>query len=108
MFRLADRANLDYNMCPSLHVAWAVAGVDVFTGNARLIGKVALWSWAAGLILSTLLVHQHYVVDVLAGVTLAMCMTRLLYPRLRDGRLLQYRSNADFGSTGAATQSVDA
>lgn len=92
MFRLADRANLDYNMCPSLHVAWAVAGVDVFAGKTRWIGKVVLWSWAVCLTLSTLLVHQHYVADVVAGVVLAMCMTRLLYPRLRDGRLFQHPS----------------
>jgi membrane-associated phospholipid phosphatase len=82
MFRFADRANLDHNFCPSLHVAWAVAGVDIFARRAQAPGKVLLWIWAIGLCLSTMLTHQHYLVDVLAGLALAMVATRILYPRL--------------------------
>jgi membrane-associated phospholipid phosphatase len=81
MYRLADEANLRYNCCPSLHVAWAVVGVDVFAGHAGRPGKLLLWLWGVGMMLSTVLLHFHHLVDVAAGFVLAMIGSRILYPR---------------------------
>ena len=67
MFRLADRVNLRYNSCPSLHVAWAIVGVDIFARRARVAGKILLWVWGVCMMASTVLLHQHYLVDVLGG-----------------------------------------
>jgi membrane-associated phospholipid phosphatase len=67
LYHLADRLNLDYNLAPSLHVALAVCCVTVFAGRASVRMAVVLWAWAAAIALSTLLTHQHHVVDVITG-----------------------------------------
>jgi len=67
LFNAADRWNLDYNMVPSLHVALSVCCVLAFARRASLVGRVLLWTWAAGIAASTVLTHQHHVVDVVAG-----------------------------------------
>lgn len=67
LFNFADRLNLDYNMMPSLHVAFSVCCVAAFVRHASQTGRVLLWVWAAAIALSTLLTHQHHVIDVLTG-----------------------------------------
>jgi membrane-associated phospholipid phosphatase len=80
MFEFADNANLRFNCCPSLHVAWGVATLDVYARSAARTTRVLLWSWAAGLSLSTLVLHQHHVIDVVGGLVLAFWGSRVLYP----------------------------
>ena len=61
LFEFADRANLRFNCCPSLHVAWAAATLDIYARRAATpLGRWTLWSWGAGVTLSTLLLHQHH------------------------------------------------
>ena len=67
LFHLADSVNLTYNMAPSLHVALSVCCVAAFSRHAPSWGKAALWLWAAAIALSTLLTHQHHLVDVFTG-----------------------------------------
>jgi membrane-associated phospholipid phosphatase len=67
LFHFADRLNLDYNMVPSLHVALSVACVTAFARCASAPGRVALWLWAALIGLSTVLTHQHHIIDVASG-----------------------------------------
>lgn len=82
LFHLADRLNLTYNLVPSLHVALTVACVGIFSSRAAGIRKAVLWAWAACVAISTLLTHQHHVLDVLTGWLLAMVCVRLIYDRL--------------------------
>jgi membrane-associated phospholipid phosphatase len=67
LFNFADRLNLDYNMVPSLHVAFFVCCIAAFVRHASPPGRALLWTWAAAIALSTLLTHQHHVVDVISG-----------------------------------------
>ena len=67
VFQFADRLNLDYNMVPSLHVALSVCCVSAFARHASPPGRILLWTWAAAIALSTLLTHQHHVVDAVTG-----------------------------------------
>ncbi|MCY2962645.1 MAG: phosphatase PAP2 family protein, partial [Planctomycetota bacterium] len=60
LYEMADQANLRFNSCPSLHVTWGVACVDVYARHAGRTGKWVLWSWGCGMCLSTLLLHQHH------------------------------------------------
>ncbi|HET9301110.1 MAG TPA: phosphatase PAP2 family protein [Candidatus Polarisedimenticolaceae bacterium] len=76
LFHLADRANLDYNLAPSLHVALSVACVAAFARHARGIGKGLLWAWAAAIAVSTVLTHQHHLLDVAGGWLLAILAPR--------------------------------
>ena len=79
-YEFADRANLRFNCCPSLHVAWGVACVDVYARFVGRFGKALLWSWGFAMCLSTLLLHQHHVIDVVAGLALALWGSRVLFP----------------------------
>ena len=67
LFHFADLVNLTYNMAPSLHVALSVCCIAAFSRHASALGKALLWTWAAAIALSTLLTHQHHVVDVVTG-----------------------------------------
>jgi membrane-associated phospholipid phosphatase len=82
MYHLADDANLTFNAFPSLHVAWFIVCMDVYATKAGRFGKLSLWLWGVAMMLSTLLLHQHHVADVVGGFLLAMLGSRILYPWL--------------------------
>ena len=85
MFHLADRMNLTYNLLPSLHVAFAVICVAIFSTRAPVAGKVLLWIWAAMVAASTVLIHQHHLLDVATGWLLALvCVNSVFRPLASD------------------------
>jgi membrane-associated phospholipid phosphatase len=59
--------HFDYNMVPPLHVALSVCCIAAFVRRASQPGSTLLWIWAAAIALSTLLTHQHHVVDAISG-----------------------------------------
>jgi membrane-associated phospholipid phosphatase len=77
LLQVADRINLDYNLVPSLHVALAVACAGAFLPRAPVVARFALGAWVALVALSTLLTHQHHVVDVVAGLALGAWGARI-------------------------------
>jgi membrane-associated phospholipid phosphatase len=81
VYLLADRLNLTYNLVPSLHVALTVACVAIFSRRASASGRAVLWVWAIAVAASTLLTHQHHVLDVVAGWLLAIASVRLVHDR---------------------------
>jgi len=72
LFRFADRLNLDYNLVPSLHVALSVVCVEMFTAHATATGKRLLRLWGALIAISTVVTHQHHLVDAATGYLLAL------------------------------------
>jgi membrane-associated phospholipid phosphatase len=70
--RFAKGLALRYNYVPSLHVALGVVCVAVFASRAAVVGKVVLWAWALAICASTLLLHQHYLIDVVTGFALGL------------------------------------
>jgi membrane-associated phospholipid phosphatase len=78
LFRFADQLNLDYNLFPSLHVALSVICTATFVSRALPFTRIALWLWAIAISLSTVLTHQHHVLDVVGGWLLAVVLKRLL------------------------------
>lgn len=79
----ADQINLDYNMAPSLHVALSVGCVAAYARGAPAAGRCLLWAWAGGIALSTLLIHQHHMVDVASGWGLGVAAWRIARRFLR-------------------------
>ena len=79
LYHIADALNLTYNLVPSLHVALTVGCVAAFSTRTGALGKVLLWSWAAAIALSTLLTHQHHIVDVVTGWLLALLCYVFVY-----------------------------
>lgn len=66
-FHVADEINLQYNMAPSLHVALSVCSVAAFAPHAGRVTRALLWAWAGAIAASTLLAHQHHLLDVVTG-----------------------------------------
>ena len=73
VFQFADRVNGDYNLVPSLHIALAVTSVSACARRA----KPWWWLWAVAIAVSTLLTHQHHVIDVASGWLLGIAGGRL-------------------------------
>ncbi len=76
IFGFADWLNLSYNYLPSLHVGMAVLCAETYARNTTTSISGLLWAWAAAILLSTLLTHQHYIMDVVAGAGLALLIGR--------------------------------
>jgi hypothetical protein len=70
LFRIADALNLEYNEIPSLHAAFAVTAALVFGKRCGPLGKSLFWIWAAAVLVSALLMHEHHVLDLAAGAAL--------------------------------------
>ena len=82
LFHCADRLNLDYNMVPSLHVALSVCCIAAYARHAAPPGRALLWAWAAAIALSTVLTHQHHVIDVVSGWAVGLVAQRIAQPRM--------------------------
>ncbi len=75
-FGIADALNLQYNEFPSLHVAFAFSAAWAYR---RFAWKL----WAAAVAVSTWLMWEHHLADILGGIALAAVSMSVLYPRLK-------------------------
>ncbi|MCY1023339.1 phosphatase PAP2 family protein [Pyxidicoccus sp. MSG2] len=83
IFFVADTLNLERNYLPSLHVAFACTAALAYAERSGGWAR-ALWGlWATAIAASTLLIHEHHVVDVVAGALLAWGTWRFVAPRAR-------------------------
>lgn len=74
IFHFADFINLRYNMLPSLHVAMATACAYAYgTGNGTA-ARLFWGTWALAIASSTLVTHQHHVIDVVVGGILGLSL----------------------------------
>lgn len=69
--RLADQINLTYNSLPSLHVALSLTAAGALLQTGRPVRNLGLAFWAFLIAGSTLVTHQHFIADLIAGVILA-------------------------------------
>lgn len=75
--QLTGTANLGWHAdAPSLHVSFACT-LAWYLGQSNALGQRrgfdwAWWIWAIGVAVSTVLVHEHHVVDVLTGLVLGL------------------------------------
>jgi membrane-associated phospholipid phosphatase len=81
LFQFADRVNLTYNLVPSLHVAMSVFCSAVFGSRSGGTGKILFWTWAIAIAASTLLTHQHHLLDVVTGFALGVSAFKFGYSR---------------------------
>jgi membrane-associated phospholipid phosphatase len=70
-----------YNMVPSLHVALSVVTLSTYARQLGAAGKVLLAGWGSAIALSTLLTHQHHLLDVVTGLVLGWGGHVLVYRR---------------------------
>jgi membrane-associated phospholipid phosphatase len=88
VFRLADRLNLDYNEFPSLNVAFAVTAAIVYGRRCGWLGKTLFGLWAVTVTFSTLLMHEHHLIDLAAGAALGLAAVATVQRRVSDDRFL--------------------
>jgi membrane-associated phospholipid phosphatase len=81
--RLADLLNLDYDLIPSLHVAMFVTTAGAYACRSGRMGKIVLGIWSAAVVASTVLTHQHHVIDAIAGIALGLGGARVAARGLR-------------------------
>ncbi|MET0406149.1 MAG: phosphatase PAP2 family protein [Cystobacter sp.] len=89
LFHVADTLNLERNYLPSLHVAFACTAALAYGERGGGLAKLFFSLWATAIALSTLLIHEHHVVDVLAGGVLAGATWRFVAPRARREDVLE-------------------
>jgi membrane-associated phospholipid phosphatase len=82
LFHAADRINLRYNMAPSLHVALTIATVAILARGCRMPAAALLWSWGVLICISTILTHQHHLIDIVTGAALGVAVDRMVYRRI--------------------------
>lgn len=82
LYHFADKLSLTYNLVPSLHVALSTICIAVFARRTTAVWRILLWTWAAAIALSTLLIHKHHLLDVATGFLLAAVAVEVFYPRL--------------------------
>lgn len=81
LISFAKELALQHNFAPSLHVGLAVVCITIYARRAARWGKATLWIWSAVVALSTLLLHQHYVIDVITGYALSWAGVWWIYDR---------------------------
>jgi membrane-associated phospholipid phosphatase len=87
LYAVADRMNLQYNLVPSLHVTLSIVCVAAFAARASsTAGRAVLWLWGAAIALSTLLTHEHHVLDAVSGWLLAVLGVRCVYRPMTTDR----------------------
>ena len=77
IFGLLARLDTPHNLAPSLHVAFSAL---ILLACAARTSQGLAWSyrfWLLLLSVSTLLVHQHHLVDVVGGLAIALIMRRI-------------------------------
>lgn len=65
-----------HNLVPSLHVVWSSAIIFACADVARPVGRGLLYAWLAIVVVSTVLVHQHHILDVVAAVPIVFVVRR--------------------------------
>lgn len=84
VFNLADRLNLDYNKFPSLHIAFAVTAALVFGRRCGWLGRTLFGVWLAAVVASTMLIHEHQLLDILGGLALGLFGVVAVQRRVAD------------------------
>ncbi|MCP5155249.1 MAG: hypothetical protein H6983_13855 [Ectothiorhodospiraceae bacterium] len=81
VFALIHQLDHPHNLVPSLHVAYTVilTGALLAATEARA-GRRVLVGWSIAVYLSTVLVHQHHLLDVLGGLLLGRLLMLLPSP----------------------------
>lgn len=90
LYGLVVALDANSNAFPSLHVAYALfhcawCQVMFCTGKRKVL-RYFFWCWALGIIASTLVVKQHYVIDCIGGAVLGLGCFAVGRPFLRPGR----------------------
>jgi membrane-associated phospholipid phosphatase len=83
-FKVAETVNLSYNSFPSLHVALSLTAAVFYSRVVSRFKSLLLSLWAGLISVSTVLMHEHYVIDVLGGLLLVPTALFLLRLKIKN------------------------
>ena len=87
-FALADHLSMAHNHLPSLHAAFAcTAALAAWRHSAARFALIA--PWAAAVVASTLLIHEHHLSDLVCGALLAAAVWHTVGPWARRPDILR-------------------
>jgi membrane-associated phospholipid phosphatase len=66
-----------HNLVPSLHVVWSSTIILACADIARPPVRALLYIWLAIVVMSTVLVHQHHILDVVAAMPIVFIIRRI-------------------------------
>ena len=69
-----------HNLMPSLHVVFSCLILFMCREGHHLILRVLLFVWVVLIVASTVLVHQHHLIDALTGLLVTMILRRYIRP----------------------------
>ncbi len=78
IFDFADFLNMQHNFFPSLHVCFALTAALCYAQKTQILGRSIFFIWALAISISTVLIHEHYIIDVLAGWVLALLCWKIV------------------------------
>lgn len=77
LFQNIFAVDMPHNMVPSLHVVFSALILFALLDVSRAgLSKAIWWVWIALVLASTLLVHQHHLLDVIIGLVVAWIFRR--------------------------------
>ena len=82
IYSIADTLNLRYNDLPSLHVALSLTTAIALSRQGKAWGRWFYLIWGVLITVSSVLMHQHHIADVVAGSLLALAGMYVVYPRV--------------------------
>jgi protein-tyrosine phosphatase len=100
--------DLPYNLCPSLHIALRTILAETYARHTRGKWNIASNVWFSLVGVSTLLTHQHHVVDVLGGFILGGLCFYIVPSRSFASPLIPNRRVATYYFLGAVAASTAA
>ena len=74
IFEAIHHVDAPHNLVPSLHVVFSSVIALACASFARPSFRWLLWVWLALIVVSTVLVHQHHLIDVLAALLLVVAL----------------------------------
>jgi membrane-associated phospholipid phosphatase len=69
-----------HNLMPSLHVVFSCLILFMCREGHHVILRVLLFVWVVLIVASTVLVHQHHLIDALTGLAVTMLLRRYIRP----------------------------
>ena len=78
LYKVLFALDAPHNLAPSLHIVFSTIAVLACAQDAPWPARLGLWAWLMAIAASTLLTHQHHVLDVATGLLVAFACRALV------------------------------
>lgn len=79
LYRLLYSLDRPHNLVPSLHITLSAISALAMSRGRRRSMQIFLAAWFSAIVASVLLVHQHHLLDIITGLSLAVFCSRYFF-----------------------------